>query len=48
MGKTFRNWTSDSDKRNSRNAKKHSKLKQKDQKIKRMKLKSDNWDEQDM
>lgn len=45
MGKTYRNWSeSDSDKRNSRGAKKHSKLKQKEQGMKRMKSKrDDSW-----
>lgn len=42
MGKTYRNWaTSESDKRNSRSAKKHSKMKQKENGVKRMKLKQD-------
>ena len=40
MGKTYRNYpTSESDKRNSRSAKKHSKMKQKENGVRRMKLK---------
>ena len=48
MGKTYRNWKeSESDKRNSRSAKKHAVLKQKENGVRRMRLKEniDEWDE---
>lgn len=48
MGKTYRNYpTSESDKRNSRSAKKHSKMKQKESGAKRMKMKFQNETESD-
>lgn len=46
MGKTYRNW-SDSDKRNSRNAKKHSKMKQMDHQKKRSKMKRESWGDEE-
>lgn len=46
MGKTYRSWTdSDSDKRNSRNAKKHAKMKQLDHQKKRSKMKREGWED---
>lgn len=44
MGKTYRNWpSSESDKRNSRSAKKHAKLKQKENGVRRMRNKEESY-----
>ncbi len=44
MGKTYRNWSdSDSDKRNSRSAKKHAEIKKIENQKKRSKMKRENW-----
>lgn len=46
MGKTFRNWnSSESDKRNSRSAKKHAQIKQMENQKQRSKMKRENWGE---
>lgn len=46
MGKTYRNWSnSESDKRNSREAKKYSKIKQEARQKERSKMKRDKFDE---